>query len=125
MRQSLQWVFYGLLCVLMLATFYAILNAGSPHSLLRYIVRDPAYDVSIALGLGIVVGAIAITLYTVRRESPLKTMLESNVEYIHKLRRKGKSEEDIALSFLNEIGSRRGPLHLIAKRRVLKHLSRL
>ncbi len=98
---------------------------GVPIRFCANLVRDPAYDVSIALGLGIVVGAIAITLYTVRRESPLKTMLTSNVEYIHKLRRKGKSEEEIALSFLNEIGSRRGPLHLLAKHRVLKHLSRL
>lgn len=125
MRQSVQWTLYGVLIVVMLATFYTILNAGNPHSLLRYLVADPSYDVSIALGLGAVVGVIAITLFTVRRESPLRSMLEANVDYIHKLRRKGRSEEDIALSFLKEIGSTRGPLHLLAKRRVLKHLSRL
>jgi hypothetical protein len=109
----------------MVAAFYAILNAGNPHSLLRFLVKDPSYDVTIALGLGIVVGALAITLYTIRRESPLRSMLESNSGYIRKLRQKGKSEEEIALSFLKEIGSTRGPLHLIAKHRVLKHLSRL
>lgn len=125
MRQSVQWTLYGVLIVVMLVTFYTILNAGNPHSLLRYLIADPSYDVSIALGLGAVVGVIAITLFTVRRESPLRSMLESNAEYIHKLRRKGRSDEEIALSFLKEIGSTKGPLHLLAKRRVLKHLSRL
>ena len=113
-----------LLAVLMALTFYAIFNAGNPRSLFRYVLRDARYDVAVTLALsaGIVV---LVLLLTAGRFDRLKGLLDQNRDYIEELRREGKSDGEIAESFLNELKAPAGFLRAIAKRRVLRYLSRL
>jgi hypothetical protein len=113
-----------LLAVLIALTFYAIFNAGNPRSLFRYVLRDARYDVAVTLALsaGIVV---LVLLLTAGRFDRLKGLLDLNRSYIEELRREGKSDGEIAESFLNELKAPAGFLRAIAKRRVLRYLSRL
>jgi hypothetical protein len=110
--------------VFMLLSFYAIFNAGNPKSLFRFLVRDRSYDVLIALGCSVVVVLLVIAMGT-GEGNAIRNMLEMNREYILQLRRKGRSDMQIAESFLKELGSRRGLLHGLAKWRVLRYLSRI
>lgn len=125
MKQSTQWTLYLLLLPFTALVFYGIFNSGSPDSLFRLVVPDPAYDLTVTLLCGVVVAGIAIALFAGRNESPLKGILELNAAHIDNLRRQGLSEEQIAQSFLSEIGSTKGPMHWVAKRRIVRHLSRI
>jgi hypothetical protein len=116
---------FALLGVFSLLVFYAIFNTGNPNSLFRIIIKDTSYDLVLTLGLGLVVGALVILITATRGESGLIHLLEINTDHILKLRQKGKTDMEIADSFLREIGSRQGLLHRLAKRRVLRYLSKL
>ena len=69
----------------------------------------------------------AMVLYAGRmqNESPIAHLLDINEGYIQELRDEGKSDADIAESFLKEIGSKKGIVHRIARRKVLRYLSRM
>jgi hypothetical protein len=114
-----------LLVVFMVLSFYGIFNAGSPNSLFRLLVRDPSYDVLITLIISAGVVLSVILLGTGREASPLEHMLRANDEHIRTLRGKGHSDEQIADSFLRELGIRPGIVRRLARRRVLRYLSRL
>ncbi len=124
MKETTRRVLFILLAALMVLTFYAIFNAGNPRSLFRYVIRDTRYDVAVTLVLsaGIVV---LVLLLTAERSNRLKGLLDLNRDYILELRRKGKNDEEIAESFLNELKAPAGFLRSVAKRRVLRYLSRL
>ena len=124
MKDSVRKVLWVLLAVFMVLAFYAIFNAGNPNSLFRLIVADPGYDVLITLILGGCVFVLVIAL-TAGRKSSIRHLLEINSEYIRELRGKGRSDVEIAESFLTEMGSKGGLLHSLAKWRVLRYLSKL
>jgi hypothetical protein len=127
MKRPFQWIVTALLIVFLIFTFYAIFNVGNPRSFFRLIVSDPSYDTAITLSLAVTTGLIAMVLYAGRMQaqSPIKHLLEINTDYIRELRKEGKSDEYIAESFLKEMGSKRGFVHSLAKRKVLKYLSKL
>ncbi|MGQ9616450.1 MAG: hypothetical protein ACUVWJ_08630 [Spirochaetota bacterium] len=125
MRKFSQWLLTVLLILFLVLTFYAIFNAGSERSFFRLFINDTSYDVTITLALGAVAAALAVALYAGRTETPLKQVLDMNVEYINELRQEGRSDEYIADSFLKEAGSKKGIFHNIAKRKILRYLSRL
>jgi hypothetical protein len=118
-------VMFILLGVFSLLAFYAIFNTGNPNSLFRLIINDASYDLVVTLGLGLVVGALVILVTATREGSSLTHLLEINSDYIRELRRKGKTDMEIADSFLSKMGSKGGLLHRLAKRRVLRYLSKL
>ena len=60
-----------------------------------------------------------------REGSSLTHLLEINNGYIRELRSKGRTDMEIADSFLKKLGSKEGLLHRLAKRRVLRYLSKL
>jgi hypothetical protein len=124
MKDSVRKVLWVLLAVFMVLAFYAIFNAGNPNSLFRLIVADPGYDVLITLILGGCVFVLVIAL-TAGRKSSIGHLLEINIDYIQELRGKGRSDVEIAESFLTEMGSKGGLLHSLAKWRVLRYLSKL
>ena len=125
MNQRTQWVLYILLVPFTAFVFYGIFNAGNPHSLFRIFIPDPAYDLTVTLGFGIVVAVLAISLFAGRNENPLKGILEMNREHVQNLRNRGLSEPEIAESFLKEIGSTKGFMHWVVKRRIIRYLSKL
>jgi hypothetical protein len=124
MKESVRRTLFVLLVVLMVLTFYAIFNAGNPRSLLRYLVRDTAYDVAITLVLSFGVLVVVLVL-TAESTGRLKGMLDMNRDYILELRRKGRSDAEIADSFLHELKAPPGLLRSLARGRVLRYLARL
>jgi hypothetical protein len=118
-------VMFILLGVFSLLAFYAIFNTGNPNSLFRLIIKDASYDLIVTLGLGLAIGSLVILITATREGSSLTHLLEINSDYIRELRRKGKTDIEIADSFLSKMGSKGGLLHRLAKRRVLRYLSKL
>ena len=118
-------VMFILLGVFSLLAFYAIFNTGNPNSLFRLVVKDASYDLLITVGLGLSIGLLVILITATRERTSLTHLLEINTDYIRELRRKGKTDVEIADSFLRQMGSKQGLLHRLAKRRVLRYLSKL
>jgi hypothetical protein len=97
MKEPTRRALFFLAIALLALDFYAIFNAGNPRSLFRFLLPEPRYDVLLTLNRG----------------------------YILELRRRGKSDEEIADSFLNELKAPPGLLRSLARRRVLRYLSKL
>jgi hypothetical protein len=125
MKDAARKIVWILLAVFMVLAFYGIFNAGNPRSFFRLVVRDPAYDVAVTLGLSAVI-VVLVILLTTTREQTFARLLDVNAEYIKELRSKGRSDLEIAESFLSELKvGKRGLLYSLAKRRVLRYLSKL
>ncbi len=125
MKEFFRKYAYYVLAVLMVVVFYLIFNAGNPNSFLRIIVKDPSYDVTITVVLSLFIVAISIFMASGKEDDPIKHMLEINKEQIRKLRSKGKSELEIADSFLKEVGVKKGMFYPFIRRRVVKYLSKI
>jgi len=89
------------------------------------VVPIPSLDVRITLIVSAGVVAIALALGAGGGDRRLEQMLRANDEHIRALRSKGRSDQQIADSFLREVGTPRGILPRLARRRVLRYLSRL
>ena len=124
MKESTRRALFIVVVALLALDFYAIFNAGSPRSLFRFILADARYDVLLTLILSIGVVALALVL-TAERTGRLKGLLDMNREFILELRRKGKSNGEIADSFLNELKAPPGLLRSLARARVMRYLSKL
>ena len=77
MKETTRRALFILLVVLMVLTFYAIFNAGNPHSLFRYVIRDARYDVAVTLALSACIVVLALLL-TAERSNRLKGLLDLN-----------------------------------------------
>lgn len=124
MKEPTRRALFVLVVVLLALDFYAIFNAGNPRSLFRFVLPDPRWDFLLTLFLSIAVVVLALVL-TAGRRGRLRGLLEMNRDYILDLRRKGRSDFQIAESFLNELKAPPGLLRSIARRRVLRYLARL
>jgi hypothetical protein len=127
MKTTTRRALYILLVILVPITFYSIFNMGNPNSLFRHIVPDPRYDKLITVGLAISMAAIGLILSSqATRDRSLEHMLDINADHIRQLKRQGRSDESIADEFLEKMGITSGGfLYRMARRRVLKHLSRM
>jgi hypothetical protein len=124
MKQTTRRALFILVVVLLALDFYAIFNAGNPHSLFRLLIADTRYDVPITLMLSVAVVALALVL-TAGRASRLKGLLDMNRDFILELRGQGRSDGQIAESFLNELKAPPGLLRSLARTRVMRYLSKL
>ena len=124
-KSVLRLALFILVILLLLLTFYGIFNAGNPNSIFRLVIKDPSYDVTITVALAVVSFALIMALTAGGGESRLRALLEVNRDHIQSLRRKGKSDAFIAESFLSELGVKSGILYRLARRRVLRYLSKL
>jgi hypothetical protein len=68
--------------------------------------------------------ALALVL-TAERTGRLKSLLDMNRDFIQELRGKGRSDGEIAESFLNELKAPAGLLRSLARARVMRYLSKL
>lgn len=117
-------ILYGMLVLLAVVTFYSIFNTGNPASLWRFLIKDRSYDIFITVVLGASVAFVGILLSSGSRDEVFSEMLETNADYIRRLRKQGKSDDYIAEDFLRNMGSRKGVVHGIAKKKVLRFLNR-
>ncbi len=124
MKESTRRVLFILVVALLALDFYAIFNAGSPRSLFRLILAETRYDVLVTLVLSVGVVALILVL-TAERTGRLKGLLDMNRDFILELRGKGRSDAQIADSFLNELKAPPGLLRSLARARVMRYLSKL
>ena len=124
MKESTRRFLFILVVALLALDFYAIFNAGNPRSLFRFLLADPRYDVLLTLVLSFGVVVLVLVL-TAERTGRLKGLLDMNRDFILELRGKGRNDSQIAESFLDELKAPPGVLRSLARRRVLRYLSKL
>ena len=124
MKESTRRALFILVVALLALDFYAIFNAGNPRSLFRFLIPDTRYDVLITLVLSVGVVVLVLVL-TAERTGRLRGLLDMNRDYILELRRKGRSDREIAESFLNELKAPAGALRSLARGRVMRYLAKL
>ena len=124
MKDSPRKALFALAAALLALDFYAIFNAGNPRSLFRFLLADPRYDVLLTLVLSFGVVVLVLVL-TAERTGRLKGLLDMNREFILELRGKGRSDAQIAESFLDELKAPAGVLRSLARGRVLRYLAKL
>ena len=110
----------------MLLDIYSIFNAGNPNSIIRHIVPDPAWDFLITgiISLLIVVTVIIMNSTNKKIDDPVYLSLIDNLSYIEKLREKGKTDHEIAISFSSKLNEN-NLIKKIAYRKALKYLKRI
>jgi hypothetical protein len=103
MKQKWSLILYIVLALLMLIDFYLIFNVGNPNSLVRYIVASTDYDMAITLGVSLVIAFLSFYVFRAKKVNPAVGLLEQNRSYVKELRSKGRSNSEIAESFLEEL----------------------
>ncbi len=124
MNRLLRKILYFVLAFLMIADFYLIFNAGNPNSFLRLIIADTSYDVTVTVVISIVIGIISLLMMRDGDQNSVRKMIESNTDYIKKLKTEGRSDDEIAESFLKEIGAGKFTSRFL-ERRVKRYIARI
>ena len=106
-----------------LVAMYSLLNAGNPDSLIRPIVPDPAHDVYVAVISSVLVFIFGFFVFFTRDREGFQQLVQQNADQIRKLRKMGKSDEEIAGSILAAMGSSGGYKHNIAHKKLVVYLS--
>ncbi len=105
MNRLLRKILYFVLAFLMIADFYLIFNAGNPDSFLRLLITDTSYDVTVTVAVSIVIGIISLLMMRDGDQNSVRKMIERNSDYIKKLKNEDRSDDEIAESFLKELGA--------------------
>lgn len=124
MKQKTIVSLYFLLAFLMLIDFYLIFNVGNPNSIVRYIIPSTDWDMALTLLVSVVIALLSFVVFKDRKNNPVANMLIQNRSYILELRAEGKSDSDIADSFVEELNPRRYGKERIRKM-VLKFLAEM
>jgi hypothetical protein len=103
--------------------FYTLFTAGSPNSLWRHIFPNPGYDTYIAMAASFLFFAFVFVIFQTREDEGFRNLVEMNAERIRLLRKRGKSDEEIAISILHAMGSLRGYRHHMARKKLRHYLS--
>jgi len=106
-----------------LVAMYALLNAGNPESLLRPFLPDPNHDVYLAVISSILVFILGFFVFFSRDQTGFRQLVQLNADQIRKLRKNGKSDEEIAGSILAAMGSYSGYKHNMARKKLVIYLS--
>lgn len=119
-------VYYIILFLLMILDIYSIFNAGNPNSIIRGIIPDPGWDflITAVISLLIVLIVVIMNSFNKKIDDPVYLTLVDNKNYIDKLREKGKTDEEIAVSFTGKL-KENNFVKKIAYRKALKYLKRI
>ena len=102
---------------------YSLLNAGNPNSLLRPFFPDPKQDIYVAAVSSVLVFILGFFVFFSRDREGFRQLVNLNSDQIRKLRKKGKSDEEIAASILAAMGSYSGYKHNLARKKLIIALS--
>jgi len=117
------YIIYALILTIGLVAMYALLNTGSPDSLLRLIIPDPRYDVYVAAASSFSVFVLGFFIFFSRDQEGFQHLLKLNAEKIWEMRAQGKSDDQIADSMLSAMGSARGYRHNMARKKLIVYLN--
>jgi len=114
---------YILMVLIGVIAMYTLLNAGNPEGLLRPFFPDPQSDVYIAIFSSAIVFVLGFFVFFFRDHEGFQQLVEINGDRIRKLRKKNKSDEEIADSILQAIGIHKGYRYNMAKKKLMIYLA--
>ena len=123
MPRGLIYTVYGLIVLVGLVAMYTLLNVGNPDSLLRVLVPNPEYDFWIAIGSSMTVFVLGFVVFYNRDSEGFRQLIEMNADQIRSMRKRRKTDDQIADSMLAAMGSTSGYKHNLAKKRLLIYLA--
>jgi len=121
--KPLKYIIYTFLCIIGLVAMYSLLNAGNPKSLLRPFLPDPKDDIYVAVISSVLVFILGFIVFFSRDREGFVQLIELNQEKIRGLRKKGKTDMEIAESLLAAMGSSGGYRHNLARKKLVIYLS--
>jgi hypothetical protein len=103
--------------------FYLIFTEGNPNSIFRYVIKNPSYDYLIALVLGLILSFIILSYRWLTERINFERIIHDNIEFVRKLRKQKKDDDEIADSLLVTLNIRKGIRYNVAKKKILYYLS--
>ncbi len=125
MKKFGRYLYVGFAIFLFIFTFYLIFWSGSPNFLLRYFFKDRRYDIYVILGFAFLTSIVSFSYSWSNENKGYMKLLEMNKDYIRKLRKRGKSDEEIAEALLKALGRKKGIGYGYEKRKIIYFLSKL
>jgi len=119
----LLYVIYTLMVLIGLVAMYSLLNAGNPNSLLRPIIPNPAHDVYVAVISSVLVFILGFFVFFSRDQEGFQQLIEINADKIRSLRKRKKTDAQIADSILAAMGSAGGYRHNLARKKLMAYLA--
>lgn len=123
MPKGILYTVYALMVLIGLVAMYSLLNVGNPDSLLRPLVPNPAHDFWIAIGSSLAVFMLGFVVFYSRDAEGFRQLVEINADQIRAMRKRKKSDEQIADSILAAMGSTSGYKHNLARKKLLLYLT--
>ncbi len=123
MLKTIRNIIYILMILIGFVAMYSLLNAGNPEGLFRPIFPDPLYDIYIAFTASVTVFILGFFVFFFRDQEGFQKLVELNGARIRKMRKKNKSDEEIADSILKAMGFRSGYRYNMAKKKLIIYLS--
>ena len=123
MPKPVLYIIYGLVIIIGLVAMYSLLNAGNPDSLLRSIIPNPAHDVYVAVISSVLVFILGFFVFFSRDQEGFQQLIELNADRIRSMRKRKKTDAQIADSILAAMGSTGGYKHNMARKKLIAYLS--
>jgi len=117
------YIIYGLMIIIGLVAMYSLLNVGNPDSLLRPIIPDPAHDIYVAVISSVLVFILGFFVFFSRDQEGFQQLIEWNADRIRSLRKRKKTDAQIADSILAAMGSTSGYKHNMARKKLIAYLA--
>ena len=117
------YIIYSLMLLIGLVAMYSLLNTGNPASLLRLIIANPAHDLYVAVISSVLVFILGFFVFFSRDQEGFQQLIELNADRIRSLRKRKKTDAQIADSILAAMGSTSGYRHNLARKKLVAYLS--
>ena len=117
------YIIYGLMILIGLVAMYSLLNTGNPDSLLRPIIPNPAHDLYVAVISSVLVFILGFFVFFSRDQEGFQQLIELNADRIRSMRKRKKTDAQIADSILAAMGSTGGYRHNMAQKKLIAYLS--
>jgi hypothetical protein len=121
--KPVMYIIYGLMLLIGLVAMYSLLNTGNPDSLLRLIIANPAHDLYVAVISSVLVFILGFFVFFSRDQEGFQQLIELNADRIRSLRKRKKTDAQIADSILAAMGSTSGYRHNMAKKKLIAYLA--
>ena len=123
MPKPVMYIIYSLMLLIGLVAMYSLLNTGNPDSLLRLIIANPAHDLYVAVISSVLVFILGFFVFFSRDQEGFQQLIELNADRIRSLRKRKKTDDQIADSILAAMGSTSGYRHNMAKKKLIAYLA--
>jgi hypothetical protein len=117
------YIIYGLMVLIGLVAMYSLLNTGNPDSLLRPIIANPAHDLYVAVISSVLVFILGFFVFFFRDMEGFQQLIELNADRIRSMRKRKKTDAQIADSILAAMGSTGGYRHNLARKKLIAYLA--